>query len=258
MSVELNLALIQSSLVWENPAENRRLFEKKIASISSDVDMIVLPEMFTTGFTMTPDNLQATEGENTLSWMKQMAQKTNAALVGSLPFYENDSFTNRLFFVEPTGQCHQYDKRHTFTLAGENNIYEAGLDRLIIEYRGFRFCPLVCYDLRFPVWARNTENYDALLFVANWPKPRISAWDTLLKARAIENMAYCVGVNRIGTDELGHEYPGHSAVYDCLGEQLVFSQEEEIIYGLLSKDHIQTTRNKLKFLADRDNFSLLS
>ncbi|MGB5667976.1 MAG: nitrilase-related carbon-nitrogen hydrolase, partial [Maribacter sp.] len=133
---------------------------------------------------------------------------------------------------------------------------KAGRDKLIVDYKGFRICPLICYDLRFPVWARNIEYYDVLIYVANWPTPRIMAWDTLLKARAIENMAYCLGVNRIGYDDAGYEYSGHSAVYDCLGEQMVFSKKTTVLYATLSKNHISTTRNKLKFLEDRDNFSL--
>ncbi|TMM59258.1 nitrilase family protein [Maribacter algarum] len=255
MAKELKVALIQSSLIWENPEQNRTNFSKKISSISSDVDLIILPEMFTTGFTMNPENLGKEQGPLTLEWMQKISREKKAALTGSLPFYENGSYTNRLFFVKSDGNYHHYDKRHTFTLAGEDKVYKAGSERLIVEYRGFRICPMVCYDLRFPVWARNTENYDVLIYAANWPKPRIAAWDTLLKARAIENMTYCIGVNRIGIDESGHEYPGHSAVYDCLGKQEAFSEKEEVVYTVLSKEHITSTRNQLKFLEDRDTFN---
>ena len=257
MSNELKIALVQSSLIWENPEQNRINFSKKIMNTSTDVDMIILPEMFTTGFTMTPHNFEKTEGELTLVWMQKMAKAKNSAVVGSIPFYENQNYTNRLFFVKPDGDYQQYDKRHTFTLAGEDKVYNAGKVRLIVDFRGFKICPLICYDLRFPVWARNTENFDVLLFVANWPKPRINAWDALLKARAIENMSYVIGVNRIGTDEIGHEYPGHSAVYDVLGEQRAYSEKEEVVYLKLSKEHIISTRNKLKFLEDSDEFNLL-
>lgn len=258
MSQELNIALIQSTLVWENPEQNRNNFSNKIDSISLDVDVIILPEMFTTGFTMSPENINTDEGQITLDWMKKISKEKNAALVGSLPFYENDNYTNRLFFIEPSGNYHQYDKRHTFTLAGEDKVYKAGSKRVLVEYKGFRIYPLICYDLRFPVWARNTRDYDVLIYVANWPKPRVTAWNVLLKARAIENMTYCIGVNRIGTDEAGHEYSGHSAVYDTLGEQLAFSDKEAIIYATISKEHINLTRNKLKFLEDRDEFNLIS
>ncbi len=256
MKGELKTALIQSSLFWENPAKNRKAFEKKLETISSDVDLIILPEMFTTGFTMSPENISKEQGPLTLEWMQKMALRSSASIMGSLPFYENGRYTNRLLFVHSDGSYHKYDKCHTFTLAGEDKVYRAGVERLILNYKGFRICPLICYDLRFPVWARNTEDYDVLIYVANWPKPRVSAWDTLLKARAIENMAYCIGVNRVGKDELGHEYSGHSAAYDCLGRQLVFSEKEEICYAVLSKEHITSTRNKLRFLEDRDSFTL--
>lgn len=256
MAQELKVALIQSSLIWENPEKNRINFRKKINTISSDVDLIILPEMFTTGFTMKPQNLEIQEGEVTLKWMQTISKEKDTAIMGSLPFHENGNYTNRLLFVQPDGQYNHYDKRHAFTLAGEDKVYKSGTDRLVFDYRGFRICPMVCYDLRFPVWARNTDNYDVLIYVANWPKPRITAWDILLKARAIENMAFCIGVNRIGIDESGHEYSGHSAVYDGLGESLAFSEKEETIYAALSKEQLTTVREKLKFLADRDTFTL--
>ena len=256
MAQELKVALVQSALIWENPEQNRISFTTKINSISSDVNLIILPEMFTTGFTMTPHNVGKQEGVLTLEWMRQISKEKNAALVGSLPFYENGNFTNRLFFVKPDASYYQYDKRHTFTLAGEDKVYKAGNERLILDYKSFKICPMVCYNLRFPVWARNTKDFDALIYVANWPKPRIGAWDALLKARAIENMSYCMGVNRIGTDESGHEYAGHSSVYNGLGEQIVYSEIEGIIYTTLSKEHITSIREELKFLDDRDEFTL--
>lgn len=257
MEKELNIALIQSTLIWEDPDGNRANFSKKIHGISKDVDLIVLPEMFTTGFTMAPDNIDTLEGKKTLDWMHNLAKDKNAALVGSLPFSENGSFSNRLFFMEPDGTCHHYDKRHTFTLAGEDKVYRAGSSKLVIEFRGFKICPMICYDLRFPVWARNTEEYDILIYVANWPKPRVAAWDALLRARAIENLAYSIGVNRIGTDNLGNEYSGHSAAYDILGNQLVYSEKEEVLYATLGKEHILSNREKLRFLDDRDEFTLI-
>ncbi len=256
MKKELKVALIQTTLVWENPQSNRNAFIAKISEISTEVDLIVLPEMFHSGFTMNPDHMDQNEGQKSLEWMLNIAQQEGKALVGSIPYYETEAYFNRLFFVKPDGAYHQYDKRHTFTLAGESEIYRAGKDRLVLEYRGFKICPLICYDLRFPVWARNTVDYDVLLYVANWPKTRIYAWDTLLAARAIENMAYCIGVNRIGQDDGGYHYTGHSAVYDSLGKRLSFSKEDTILYATLYKDHLEDTRNKLKFLQDRDRFSL--
>ncbi|RIV70776.1 nitrilase family protein [Flagellimonas aequoris] len=256
MSQHITIALIQSHLHWENPEDNRKMFEEKINTVSKDTDLIILPEMFTTGFTMAPQKIEAEEGDITVAWMKSMAEKTESAIMGSIIFQEEDQFFNRLFFVYPNGETKTYDKKHTFTLAGEDKVYKAGEEKLILEYKGFKICPLICYDLRFPVWARNTEDYDVLVYVANWPKPRIEAWDTLLKARSIENLSYCVGVNRIGQDDLGYDYPGHSAVYDVLGKQLAFSEGEEILYATLDKGHIVSTRQKLKFLEDRDDFSL--
>lgn len=256
MSTTLYIALVQTPLVWEDPEANRQLLTKKIASISTKADLIVLPEMFTTGFTMHPERVAGHEGQKTLDWMLETAFNHNVAITGSTVFYEKGTYYNRLFFVMPNGTNYQYDKRHTFTLSGEHKVYKAGTAKTIIHFKGFGICPLICYDLRFPVWARNTEGYDVLLYVANWPKPRILAWDALLKARAIENMSYCIGVNRVGRDEEGHEYPGHSAVYGPLGKQITFSEEDTILYAQLSKDSIIDARQKLRFLEDRDTFNL--
>jgi predicted amidohydrolase len=257
MIPKLKIALVQSPLYWEDPLGNRVMFQEKIASIPDDVDLIVLPEMFTTGFTMEPQNIAHPEGDATIAWMQRLAKQKKAALVGSIVYHEDNRYFNRLFFVFSDGDVKTYDKKHTFSLVGEDLVYEAGTQKLFVDYKGFKICPMICYDLRFPVWSRNVEEYDALIYVANWPKPRISAWDTLLKARAIENLAYTIGVNRIGLDDLEHEYPGHSAVYDALGKQLACSDEEEILYVTLDKNHIETTRNKLRFLEDRDQFTLL-
>ncbi len=252
----LNIALIQTHLLWENPEANRNMLSEKLASILEDVDIIILPEMFTTGFTMNPEKINKEEGLKTMEWMRHWAKKKDAAIIGSAVFHEENNNYNRLFFVYPHGEYKAYDKKHTFTLAGEDKVYKAGISKLLVDYKGFKICPLICYDLRFPVWARNTEDYDLLIYVANWPKPRIHAWDTLLKARAIENMCYGIGVNRVGTDKSGHQYSGHSAVYDVLGNQITYSEKEEICYARISKEHIDTTRSKLNFLADRDAFSI--
>jgi len=257
MQRELKIALVQSHLHWENPEANRALFSEKIGALTKPVDLVVLPEMFSTGFTMNPDHIAVSEGPKTLKWMQQTANSHHLALAGSMVFQENGVCYNRFFCVFPDGNQVSYDKRHTFTLAGEDKVYQAGASKCIFDYKGFKICPMICYDLRFPVWARNVEDYDVLLYVANWPKPRINAWDALLKARAIENMAYVVGVNRVGLDASGHEYTGHSAVYDVLGAELCHSNKETVLYATLSKDHIGTMRNKLKFLADRDDFTLV-
>ena len=258
MNNQLKIALIQSDLVWENPEQNRTHFTEKINSISSKVDMIILPEMFTTGFTMHAEQVAETMQGKTVSWMQNLSTKNKVAIVGSIVISENNNYYNRLLFVTPNGTLEYYDKRHTFTLVGEDEIYTAGTKKFITEYKGWIFCPLICYDLRFPVWARNTEDYHVLLYVANWPKPRILAWDALLKARAIENMSYCIGVNRVGIDGVNSEYSGHSATYDVLGNLMTTftPNKEQIEIVTLEKTHITTYRNKLKFLDDRDTFIL--
>lgn len=256
---ELKVGIIQSELHWEDPNSNRKMFESKIGSLNSEADLIILPEMFTTGFSMNAAELAEEHEGPTLEWMQTIAVEKNTAITGSIIVKDQGRFYNRLYFVFPDGSYHWYDKKHTFTLAGEHRTYTAGNQKLIINYHGWKICPLICYDLRFPVWARNTEGYDLLLYVANWPKKRITAWDALLRARAIENMSYCVGVNRVGPDGNNHEYVGHSAVYNVLGD-LISSEEKELAFSetvVLSKTHIQTTRKQLQFLEDRDTFSLI-
>jgi len=258
MQDTINIAIIQSSLIWENPEENRFNFSKKIESITNHVDLILLPEMFTSGFTMTPENVFETMDGSTIKWLQKFSKEKQAAIGGSLVIKEHGNFYNRFVFVKPDGTIDTYDKRHTFTLAGETDVYKAGTEKIIIDYKGWKLCPLVCYDLRFPVWARNVENYDVLIYVANWPKPRINAWDALLKARAIENMCYCVGVNRVGVDNNNHEYSGHSVTNDGLGNLLTSlkNNNEDIEVVTLDKKHISTIRNKLKFLDDMDEFTV--
>ncbi len=258
MQENLEIAIIQSNLVWENPIQNRINFSNKIETISKPVDLIILPEMFTSGFTMNPNPVAETMDGETIDWMKDIASKKQCAIMGSIVIKEGDNYVNRFLFVEPSKTVSFYDKKHTFTLAGEHEIYKAGKNRLIITYKEWKIRPLICYDLRFPVWARNNNDYDLLIYVANWPKPRINAWDALLKARAIENMSYCVGVNRVGIDAKNHEYPGHSSVYNVLGDKIsnIEANKEQVEIVSLSKSHISQNRNKLKFLNDRDTFTL--
>ena len=258
MAEKLRIAILQVNLKWEDARENRSLFTKEIEALSDEVELIILPEMFTTGFSMNAKVLAEKNDGATLQWMREMAQKKKSAITGSVIIEENGQYYNRLFFVFPDGSYKKYDKRHTFTLAGEDKTYSAGKERLIVEYKGWRICPLICYDLRFPVWARNTEDYDLLIYVANWPKKRVAAWDALLKARAIENMTFCIGLNRVGIDGDGYEYNGHSAVYDCLGNYLTEENAEKPFAKEVSLDkkHLQKTRQQLKFLQDRDEFTL--
>jgi omega-amidase len=251
----MKIALIQTDLYWESPEKNRNYFEQKIHEISEAVDLIVLPEMFSTGFTMNPSSVAETMQGETVEWMSLLARATKRAITGSLVIEENGEFYNRLLFVFPSGETKYYDKRHLFTLAGEDKVYTKGDQKLIVDYLGWKICPLICYDLRFPVFSRNTESYDLLLYVANWPKIRTNAWDTLLKARAIENMCYSVGVNRIGLDYHGYEHIGHSQVIDFLGEYLITPQEiEGVFITELDKEKMYETRKKLDFLNDKDQF----
>jgi predicted amidohydrolase len=254
----LSVTIIQTHLHWENPVANRIQFSKKISEIQEKTDLIVLPEMFTTGFTMNAAALAEETNGTTFVWMQSEAKLYNSAITGSVIIKENGQYYNRLFFVFPDGDFVQYDKKHTFTLAGEHKTFTAGEQKIMVDYKGWKICPLVCYDLRFPVWARNTDDYDVLLYTANWPNKRVSAWDALLKARAIENMSYCIGVNRVGLDGNSHEYTGHSAVYDVLGEHISTKKfETEFTETIvLKKDHLQSHRNHLQFLQDRDTFTL--
>lgn len=255
----LNVTLIQSHLYWENPLANRVHLAGLLAEVKVSTDLIILPEMFTSGFTMNAEPLAEKMDGQTLKWMIDQAKKYHSAITGSLIISEENQFFNRLFFVYPEGHFETYDKRHTFTLAKEDQTFTAGNKKLIVDYKGWKICPLICYDLRFPVWARNVEDYDLLIYTANWPKRRIAAWDALLKARAIENMAYCVGVNRVGLDGNGHEYTGHSACYDVLGEQLRTSDHEKAFVETvaLSKEELIKHRKHLQFLQDRDRFNLV-
>lgn len=254
----LSVTIIQPHLHWENPAANRAQFSEMIRDIKEETHLIILPEMFTTGFTMNAEALAEAPQGPTFLWMQAEAKQHNVAITGSVIIKENGLYYNRLFFVFPNGDHRQYDKKHTFTLAGEHKTYTAGSSRIMVSYLGWKICPLVCYDLRFPVWARNTEAYDLLLYTANWPSKRVSAWDALLKARAIENMSYCIGVNRVGVDGNGHEYTGHSAVYDALGEHISTKDfEGEFVETIvLHKDHLKTNRDHLQFLQDQDAFIL--
>lgn len=253
----LTISLIQTSLHWHDRAKNLEELSYKIQAVSQPTDLVILPEMFTSGFTMEPAEVAEFMDGETVAWMLDLAKRKNTAICGSIVITDgNNNYYNRFLFVEANGNISYYDKKHTFTLAGEDKVYKAGDSQTIIEYKGWKIYPLICYDLRFPVWSRNAFDYDLLLYVANWPEPRVNAWDALLKARAIENMACCVGVNRIGKDANGHNYVGHSAVYDSLGKTLFFTDKEESATLTLSKSDMQANREKLRFLEDRDKFTL--
>jgi len=260
---DLSVALIQTDLHWEQIDANLAMFEEMIWSIDSDVGLILLPEMFTTGFSMNAEKFAEPPGGRTFKWMHQMAELKGAAIAGSCIIKEQSSFYNRLYFVHPDGSATHYDKKHLFTLAGEDKVYTPGNDRKIIEFKGWRIKPLICYDLRFPVWARSERKedracqYDLLVYVANWPDARIKAWDALLKARAIENLSYCAGLNRTGIDGYPKEYSGHSSVYRYDGKQLAFSEEkEDILFVNLSAENQSQFRERFGFQNDSDPFTL--
>ncbi len=254
----MKVALVQSTLSWENPEENRSQFTAKINALESDIDLIVLPEMFSSGFTMNPATVAETMTGTTIQWIQQLAKTRQCALTGSLVIKENNHFYNRLVFVFPSGELQFYDKRHLFTLAGEEKIYTAGKEKLLVTYKNWKICLLVCYDLRFPVFSRNVEQYDLLIYVANWPESRILAWDSLLRARAIENICYTLGVNRTGTDDNGMLYNGHSQLIGPTGEYLISPQEATAVFtATLSQETITQTRQRFNFLNDADRFEIL-
>lgn len=258
MQNELNVVGIQADLVWENPTKNLTFFEEKINMLSKNTDLVVLPEMFTTGFTMNPEKIAEKMDGNAVSWMQKMASENKIALCGSLVIEENNNYYNRMVFVHPSEEIETYDKRHSFTLAGEDKVYTSGTEKLIVTYKGWRICPLICYDLRFPIWTRNTDNYDLLIFMANWPIKRIKAWETLLKARAIENMSYVIAVNRTGEDANNYNYSGNSLVVDYFGEVMSNLQhpKEGVVKARLIKTAQDSIRKKLGFLNDKDSFKI--
>ena len=254
----MKTALIQTDIIWENPSENRKNLEEKIKALNESIDLIVFPEMFTSGFTMHPNLVAETMNGVTVLWLKNIAKTKNCAITGSLVIVENGNLYNRMVFVFPNGEIQHYDKKHLFTLAGEDKIYTSGKEKVIVNYKDFKICLQVCYDLRFPVFSRNTENYDLLIYVASWPKVRTNAWDILLKARAVENVSYVIGVNRIGTDNNNFEYIGHSQIIDELGNFILKPTENEGVFiADFDKNKMLETRNKLNFLDDRDYFDLI-
>ncbi|MDH5609852.1 MAG: amidohydrolase [Cyclobacteriaceae bacterium] len=260
---DLKTTVIQSDLYWEQPDANLAMFEEKIWKIDQPTDVIVLPEMFSTGFTMNVKNMAEPMHSRTYRWMAQMARQTKAVVMGSYIVQDGAAYYNRFMAVRPDGSYEKYDKRHLFGLAGEDKDLSPGTGRSIIEVKGWKILPLICYDLRFPVWSRSVRmdqqlyEYEVVMYVASWPKPRIHSWDTLLKARAVENIAYSIGVNRIGQDANGYEYVGHSAVYDFLGQPLTELHEEAgMATTTLSWDMLQTFRDRFPFQADADRFSL--
>ncbi len=250
----LNVTLVQTDLVWQNPKANRKQIGLLLKKISMPTNVVVLPEMFSTGFSMQPKKLAEKPNGITAKWMSGWAARLNAAIVGSIIVKEKDNYYNRLIWMPPNGVPQFYDKKHLFTLAGEHQCYTAGAERLIIKnYMGWNICPLICYDLRFPEWARNTTDFDLLIYVANWPTPRIDAWTNLLQARAIENQCYTVGVNRIGKDGKDNAYNGNSAVNDFKGNAMLRIADSPFVHTItLEKKPMRQFRQQYPFLGDMD------
>ncbi len=255
---DLKLTLIQSDLYWENPGANLSMFEEKIWKIREQTDIIVLPEMFTTGFTMNAPALAEPMNLTAFKWMKQQSAQTGAVVTGSLIIKEKDNYFNRLLWMQPDGKFFIYDKRHLFRMAEEHLVYSPGREKLLVEWKGWKIRPLVCYDLRFPVWSRNRKNeYDLLIYVANWPEARRLPWKSLLQARAIENLSYVVGVNRIGKDGKEIAYCGESSIISPKGEVLWQKEySEEIVTYALSKTELDSFRAKFPADMDADEFTL--
>lgn len=261
--MDLKVTIIQSELHWENVDENLSMFSDKINAISEPTDLLVLPEMFNTGFSMLSEKLAESMDGKTVAWMKQQAKTSDAVITGSLIIKEHNKFYNRLIWAQPDGEIHVYDKRHLFRMANEHENFSSGNRRLIVNYKGWRICPMVCYDLRFPVWSRNTSKnespaYDDLIYMANWPEARKTHWSKLLEARAIENQCYVAGVNRIGQDDNGFSYTGNSVVIDFMGEVIASTTEKvaSTVSVVLSIDKLNDWREKFPLSLDGDVFEV--
>ena len=255
MKEELNIVLIQSKIFWKNKEKNLNHFTNLISNIHTS-DIILLPEMFNTAFCPNSIELSETMSGNTITWMQQIALKKNSAIAGSLMIKENNKFYNRIIWVSKNGEIFKYDKRHLFSLIKEEKFLTAGTKRTIIDLDGWKICPLICYDLRFPVFSRNNVYYDVLIYLANWPTKRIDAWDTLLKARSIENQCYTIGVNRTGTDVNNIPFNGKSKAYDAFGNKIFDAKEniENIFSFHLSSKDLKLKRRQMSFLKDQDDF----
>lgn len=261
----LTFTLVQTELHWEDKQANLSMLEKKINSLKAPTQVIVLPEMFSTGFSMQPEKLAETMDGSTVEWMRRLASTKKVIITGSLIIEEEGNYYNRLIWMLPNGQFGHYDKRHLFAYGDEHNHYTAGRDRFIASVNGWKINLLVCYDLRFPVWSRQSPleergeaEYDVLIYVANWPERRNTAWKSLLKARAIENQCYVIGVNRVGKDGNEIYHSGDSMVIGPLGEELYHKEKDEDLYTItLNKEELEQVRGRFPFLRDADDFNIL-
>jgi predicted amidohydrolase len=260
---DLKIAIVQSDIVWENSSANLEIFARKISAIKETVDLIVLPEMFNTAFSMNPNVCAETEDGASISWLRVKAAEKKCVIIASLLIQENEKYFNRLIWMNPDGFFQQYDKKHLFRFAGENEVFTAGSSKITPPLKGWNFSPLVCYDLRFPVWSMNTFlndkfKYDCLVYIANWPEKRREAWMSLLVARAIENQAYVIGVNRVGIDGKGNSYSGDSMLVDPKGKIIVQipANIEATEITSLSFSEMQQYRDHFRVALDWDKFSI--
>lgn len=260
---DLKVTLVQTPLYWEDKSANLAMLEEQLFNYEEETDLIVLPEMFNTGFSMSAEKLAEPMNLHTFKWMKQMAAQKKVVVTGSYIVKEDGKYFNRLIWMQPDGNYTSYDKRHLFRMADEHHHFNMGQESPIVELKGWKIKPLICYDLRFPVWSRNTSKndtmvYDLLLYVANWPAARVNAWDALLKARAIENLSYSLGVNRIGDDGNGVPFNGHSGAYNFKGETICFLDQAEMIKTItLSYEDLKRGREKFPAYLDADDFNVL-
>ncbi|MDP2424050.1 MAG: amidohydrolase [Bacteroidales bacterium] len=260
---DLSITLIQSALHWRSSLANQQQFEKAFKRINGKTDLVILPEMFTTGFAMHPEGLSESIDGPTTQWLKTQAKRLDAAMMGSFIVQEEGNYFNRLVFIKPDGHMQYYDKKHLFRMAGENKQYQSGDKKLVVNYKGWNILPLICYDLRFPVWSRNRLvkeqfEYDLMVVIANWPKKRSHAWKTLLMARAIENQAFVAGVNRIGSDDNGIAYSGDSMVIDPWGTPISVApaNQQHIKTIAISKKKLDEIRNNFAVSLDWDDFMI--
>ena len=255
MKKNLKISLIQTHIHWENRDENLKMLDEKL-SIINNVDIIILPEMFNTGFTMNAEKFAEEVDGVSMSWIIRKSKELDSVIVGSLIIKEHSSYYNRLVWIQPDGIIFHYDKRHLFSMSNEHRIYSPGKEKLIIEYNGWKICPMICFDLRFPVWIRNVDEYELLIFVASWPEQRIEHWKKLLPARAIENQCYVIGVNRTGCDS-NNIYNGQSMVVNPMGQERCMGSEEGIDIVTFIYDEVIKLRQDMQFLKDQDSFKIV-
>lgn len=257
--MNLKVTIVQSQLYWEDIDKNLEMFSQKLEQIQEETDLVVLPEMFSTGFSMNSEKLAESMEGKAVNWMIEKARSKNFVVTGSLIIKEDGKYYNRLIWAQPDGNIQTYDKRHLFRMANENDFFSSGKQKLIVELKGWKICPLICYDLRFPVWSRNqNQQYDCLIYVANWPEARKEPWTKLLQARAIENQVYVIGINRVGQDGKAINYSGSSAIIDPKGNDIsqITEYEESIQTFELDKQDLEDFREKFPVTMDADDFEI--